>query len=415
MRQTASAAGLPVMRRIATGLLVGVTAVYVVAHFLERTHTWVGFIRAFAEAAMVGALADWFAVTALFRHPLGLPIPHTAVIPKGKDRIGEGLGRFIEQNFLAPQVVAEKIGTADLVGSVARWVKMPSTGELVAGGIMRALSMLLNSFGDEHLQSIIRRSVADRVERIELAPVIGKLLAALIAQHRHRTAVDAMLRKAAEFVRDYEPQMRQTVSVRTAWLWRRLGIDQKISDKLIAALEGMLKQAAEDPDHELRTRIDAALHRFSAQLMESPQYLAEGEHLKQRLLEYPAFNDYLRGVGRDLQAQIASQAARSDSAMRLQLTELLRGAADAVLRDDALREELNRMSRAAVLRVLELQRLEVAHLIADTVKRWDAVTLTNRMEAAIGADLQYIRINGTLIGGLVGLVIHLVTTTWLGT
>ena len=413
MRPIPTPLGLRTMRRVATGLLIGVSILYVIASLLERTQAWAGFVRAFAEAAMVGALADWFAVTALFRHPLGIPIPHTAVIPKGKDRIGEGLGRFVEENFLAPQIVAEKIQAADLAGSIARWMTSPQNSEIVARGAVRAVSVIVSSLSDEDLQHLIRRYIVSRVERIELAPLLGKVLAALMAQQRHSGAVAAMLQKAAELVREYEPQMREAVSTRTAWLWRRFSIDQKISDRVLAAIEETLREAAEEPGHALRTRIDEALDKLCQQLMQSPQLIAEGERLKKRLLEHPALEDYLRDVGRDLVSQLASRAAAQDSATNTRLAQLLRGMAEALLRDDSFHHELNRMARATVIQLFELQRLQVAHLIASTVKQWDAVTLSSRMEAAIGADLQYIRINGTLIGGLVGLLIHLFTTALL--
>lgn len=406
-------AGLRPMRRVATGLLIAVSTLYVIAHLLERTYPWMAFVRAFAEAAMVGALADWFAVTALFRHPLGIPIPHTAVIPRSKDRIGAGLGRFVEENFLAPQIVAEKIQTADLAGNLARWLTVPDNSATAAQGLMRALAAIAGSLSDDDLQGLIRRYILVRIERTELAPLLGKVLAALMARQDHRQAVDALLRKAAALVREYEPQLRQAVSERTSWVWRRFSMDERISDQLVTVLEEILSKAADDPEHALRERIDEVLHKLSQQLLSSTQFLAEGERLKKHLLDHPDFEDYLRRLGRELVDQIVSRAEAQDPSSQSPLAQWLRGVAEKVLGDGALHAELNRMARAVVVRIFELQRLEVAHLIANTVKQWDAVTLTGRLEAAIGPDLQYIRVNGTLIGGLVGLLIHLVTQTLL--
>jgi len=401
------------MRRVATGLLIAVSILYVIAYVLERTHPWVAYVRAFAEAAMVGALADWFAVTALFRHPLGIPIPHTAVIPRSKDRIGEGLGRFVEENFLAPRIVAEKIQATDLAGGLAHWLSDPRNSTAAATGLMRGLAMIANSLSDDALRQLIRKYLLARVERTELSPLLGRILAALMAQQGHDRLVDAMLRKAAELVREYEPQLRHAVSVRTSWLWRRLSVDRKVADRLVTVLDEILSTAAEDPEHVLRTRINDALEQLCQQLRSSPQFLAEGERLKKQLLEQPAFEEYLRGVGRELVDQIAAHAAGQDASIDSPLAEWLRGIAGKVLSDEPLRAELNVMLRAAVIRMFELQRHEVAHLIADTVKQWDADTLSSRMEGAIGADLQYIRVNGTLIGGLAGLLIHILTKTLL--
>lgn len=413
MQRTPTPRGLRQMRRVATGLLIAVSILYVIAYVLERTHPWVAYVRAFAEAAMVGALADWFAVTALFRHPLGIPIPHTAVIPRSKDRIGEGLGRFVEENFLAPRIVAEKIQAADLAGGLARWLSDPQNSSVAATGLMRGLATIASSLSDDALRQLIRKYLLAPVERTELSPLLGRILAGLMAQQGHNRLVDAVLRKAAELVREYEPQLRHAVSVRTSWLWRRLAVDRKVADRLVTVLDEILSTAAEDPDHALRTRINEALAQLCQQLLSSPQFLAEGERLKKQLLEQPAFEDYLRGVGRDLVDQIAAHAASQDSSRDTPLAQWLRGVAENVLNDESLRTQINLMMRAVVIRVFELQRHEVAHLIADTVKQWDADTLSSRMESAIGADLQYIRVNGTLIGGLAGLIIHVLTKTLL--
>lgn len=410
MSRDPTAGGLRAMRRVATGLLIGVSILYVIAHLMERTHPWAAFVRAFAEAAMVGALADWFAVTALFRHPLGIPVPHTAVIPKSKDRIGEGLGRFVEENFLAPQIVAAKIQSADLAGTLARWMMQPENSSMAASGVMRAMSVVANSLTEEDLARLIRKHLLSHVERGEFAPLLGRVLAALMNEHRHKPVVDVLLRKAAELVREYEPQLRDAVHNRTSWLWRRFSMDDRIADSLIVALDETLRAAADNPDHTLRLRIDAELDKLCQQLLLSPHYLAEGERLKHQLLAHPGIDDYLRQVGRALLERFAS-GATGDSPANAPLARWLHDTADTVLADEPLRAELNLMARATVIRLLELQRLQIAHLIADTVKQWDADTLTSRMEIAIGRDLQYIRVNGTLIGGLVGLVIHIVSTT----
>lgn len=413
MQRIVIPAGLRRMRRVATGLLIAVSILYVVAYTLERTYPWVAFVRAFAEAAMVGALADWFAVTALFRHPLGIPIPHTAVIPRNKDRIGEGLGRFVEENFLAPQIVADKIQAADLAGRLARWLTDSKNSAVAANGLMRGLATTANSLSDDDLHHLIRRYLFAPVERTELSPLLGKILGAIMAQQGHRRPVDAMLRKAAELIHDYEPQLRHAVRTRTSWLWRRFSVDQRIADRIITVLEETLRTAADDPNHALRARIDDALDNLCQQLSMSPKFLAEGERLKKQLLEHSAFADYLRRMGRDFVDQIASRAAEQDPSIDTPLAQWLRGVAERVHGDESLRLEINLMLRGAVIRIIELQRHEVARLISDTVKRWDATTLSGRMEAAIGADLQYIRVNGTLIGGLAGLLIYIVTSTLL--
>lgn len=397
------------MQTIATGLLVAMALIFLAARAAESMHPALGFLRAFAEAGMVGALADWFAVVALFRHPLGLPIPHTAIIARNKDRIGGGLAKFVAENFLASDVIAARLAATDLAGALARWLADPVHRELFASRTTRFVPSILAALDDQDIRGLVHDAFARRLARIELAPLAGEILEVLAAHERHQPLVDDLLLQASTLIKDYEPDIRDRVRENTAWLWQRFGVDEKVSDKLIAAVEATLEELAADPAHAWRAKIDDAVRRFARELKESPQRRAEGEALKAKLLAHPALVQYLGAVWSDLRAELIADAARPDSTIKARLGEIAESIAEYVLGDDTVRRKLNRMLRAVLVELIDSRRDEVAQLIAETVRKWDAETLSAKIEAEVGKDLQYIRINGTVIGGLVGLVLHAVS------
>jgi uncharacterized membrane-anchored protein YjiN (DUF445 family) len=394
---------------VATALLVAMAALFLVARAFEPDYPWLGYVRAFAEAGMVGALADWFAVVALFRHPLRLPIPHTAIIPRSKDRIGAGLAKFVAENFLASDAVAARLAGADIAGAFASWLEKPSNRALVASRAARFVPALLHAFDDDDVQRLVRDLFAKRLAGVALSPLAGELLETLTAHDRHRPLVDEMLAQAGRLLSDAEPEIRDRVRERTGWLWQKLGVDEKVSDKLIEAVETTLEELARDPEHAWRAKLDDAIRRFAQELQTSPQRREEGEALKARLLEHPALARYVRDVWEDLRAELVADCERPDSAVGRQLANLAAGIAELIERDEAVRRKLNRWLRGAALELVESRRDEVAQLIAETVRKWDSETFSRKIEAEVGRDLQYIRINGTLIGGLVGVAIHAFT------
>lgn len=398
--------GLRYMRRVATGLFVLMALLYIAARMHEADHTWIGFVRAFAEAAMIGALADWFAVVALFRHPLGLPIPHTAIIPRNKDRIGEGLGRFIETNFLAPEIVSHKLADADLAGGLARWLKRPKTADLIAVRISRVLPTLLDALDDDDLRRLLHTTVTGRLERVQLAPLAGDALGLLTKDGRHRPLVDELLEHAADVVHEYEPLIRERVRERTAWLWRAIGVDAIVADKLITLAEETLTAARDDPEHAWRLKLDDQIASFADQLKTSPELNESAEALKAELLAHPAVARYLQSLWNDLRTQVAADVARPDSRIRAHLVEALDAFADRLTEDEVIQRKANRLLRTIVEQAAATGRHAMADLIAQTVHKWDAQTVGRKIELAVGKDLQFVRINGTLIGGLVGLTLH---------
>jgi uncharacterized membrane-anchored protein YjiN (DUF445 family) len=408
-------AGLRRMRAIATGLLVLMAITFLLTRAFEAGHPALGYVRAFAEAAMIGALADWFAVVALFRHPLGLPIPHTAIIPRNKDRIGAGLGRFVETNFLAPNIVSHKLAGADLAGGFARWVQQPETLRMLSMRLSRFLPTLLDALDDEDLRKVIQMAVAGRLERIRIAPLLGEMILLMTRDGRHRPLVDELLRQASTLVERYEPSLRDKVREKTGWLWRIVGVDAKVCDRLISVAEETLADARSNPEHDWRIKLDEQLAQFAHELKTSPELQDSAEALKQELLSHPAVAEYLQGLWQDLRRFVAEDTAREDSRIRAHVQDGLQALAYRLLSDDVVRRKLNILLRTGAEQAAQAGRQAVAELIATTVAKWDADTVSRKIEVAVGRDLQFVRINGTLIGGLVGVVLHAVGALLPGT
>ena len=397
------------LRQLATGLLLLMLLVYALARSWESAHPALGFLRAFAEAAVVGALADWFAVTALFRRPLGLPLRHTAIIPNNKDRIGAALGRFVEQNFLSPELVASRLAQHDLAGLLAHWLARPDNAARLANQVADCLPPVLRALDNESVRHFLRDAIVARLRRFEAAPLAGQLLELLIAEGRHRPLVDAVLRGAAELLREHEAEIRERVRAHTAWLWQKLSMDERIADRIIAAAEEMLREVSADPEHPWRQRLDLGVASFALALRESDAYRAQGEAIKDQLLQHPVLQTYLAGLWSELSQLLQDDLGQQDSAIRSRLCELCRLAAEGLERDDALRAQLDDWLREAIVATVSAQRHQVAGLIEHTVCQWDGQTMADKIEGQIGADLQFIRINGTVIGGLAGLALHAVT------
>jgi len=394
------------MWRIATGLLGLMLAVFLVARHFETAYPGLAWVRAFAEAAMVGALADWFAVTALFRHPLGLPIPHTAIVPRNKDRIGRNLAEFVERNFIAAGIVREKIADVDFVGAVARWIGAADRPRKLAERIGDRLPGLLGELEAGEVRRYVQGSVNEWLRGADLARLAGELITAVTATGRHRPLVDKLIDELAALLAEYEPSIRAQVRDKTAWYWRSLALDVAVSDRIIAAAEAVIGEMARDPEHQWRQKLDSALVGLAEDLKTSEEYRQRVELVKAEFVAHPALQNYIGGVWEAVVAALRADLGRQDSLVVAQLERGIRGFAETMQGDAATRAPLNRWLRGAIVRVAEAQREEIGRLISDTVARWDAGTFTERIESYVGDDLQYVRINGTLIGGLVGLLIH---------
>src|SRR5262245_338038 len=327
------------MRRLATGLLVLMALVFIAALHFEKSIPPLGFVRAFAEAAMVGALADWFAVTALFRHPLGIPIPHTAIIPRNKDRIGETMGRFIEQTLLAPTLVADRVAHVDFAGKLARWLAEPAQGAWLAGGLASVLPKILHALDDSDLRRFAGEHLVAGVRKIDFATIAAEMLELMTRDNRHHAIVTQLIEQAKELLEEFKPQIRERIRKEVWWGLRTVSLDELLYNRIVDAIERFLEELRDTPTHEMRARIDVRLQRLIADLKESPEFRAQGESLVRQLLENRELQVYLAIVWHEVRDRILADAALPASAIRSQLQASINNVGLALLRDEPMQEK----------------------------------------------------------------------------
>ncbi len=399
------------MRWFATGLLAAMAALYIAARQLQHLHPAMGFVLAFAEAAMVGGMADWFAVTALFRHPLGLPIPHTAIIPENKDRIADTMAGFLRENFLIPPVVARRLRAMNLAEAAGTWLAAPEgeRGRLRAGAA-ELLAEVLESLDPERLGNQVRGGLVRQIGKLEIAPLLGQLVETAIADGRHLPVIDALVRWAGLTVEDNEALIREIIHKRANAVVRWTGLDETLANSVLDGLYKLLAEVIVDPQHPLRGKIEEGLASLAYNLRHDPELRARVEKLKDEVLANPAVANWWQGVWERLRTGLLNRLRSPESQLSGQLTDALAQLGKALRDDPALQAQLNRFARRTLVGVASRYGDQIVRLVSETVKRWDAKTVTDRIEGAVGRDLQFIRINGTLVGGLVGVIIHALDT-----
>ncbi len=394
------------MRRRATGLLALMTVVFIVARAAEEGgEAWVGYVRAMAEAAMVGGLADWFAVTALFRYPLGIPIPHTAIIPSRKDQIGRSLGEFLQANFLSGPVVAERIVAAHPGERLAEWLQRPGSPETVARHAADALAALSGAMRDDEVHGAVSELVMSRLEQVELAPVAGKVLSVATEDGRHQEVLDSLLRGFDRLLVDQRDDLRSRFDRESPW-WVPEALDGRIFEKLYKGLRGFLAEVVDDPKHELRGHLDERLRAFAHDLQHDPELRARGEELKLEMLAHPALRGWTASMWADAKAALAEQALDPESTLRRRLSGAAESLGERLVEDPALRAKVDDALARFAAYVLDEYADTLSEMIESTVERWDPEVVTGQLELLLGRDLQFIRINGTVVGGFIGLVLH---------
>src|SRR4051794_35308327 len=399
------------MKVVATGLLLVMAAVFAVARALEPGYPGLAYVKAFAEAAMVGGLADWFAVTALFRHPLGLPIPHTAIIPRNKDRIGEALANFLKENFLIPSVVARRMRNIDVAAATGRFLQTPAgEGNRIRAGASRLIADIFESLDDERLGGIVKGSVSSRLRRAEVSPLLGHALASAINDDRHVPMLEATIRWTARALDANEPLIREMVHKKANWALKLAGLDAKLADAIINGLRKLTAEMSTDPAHPVRVKIEEALAQLANDLQTRPETRERVEAIKEQLLDNKSVGLWIDTLWQNGREAIIRAARNPDAVLAGKLGEILKSMGGTLEKDRRIRAAINQFVRRAVVGMAAGYGSSIVKLVSDTVRSWDAQTVTNRLEAAVGRDLQYIRINGTLVGGLVGLILHLIDT-----
>lgn len=397
------------MKRRATSLLGLAAAVFVLARLLEGRWPWLGYVRATAEASLVGGLADWFAVTALFKHPLGIPIPHTAIVATRKERIGRVLGNFVQNHFLSREVIAANLVAVHPAQRAARWISDPENSRRIARQMAGGLAKALQALPDADVRAVVRQVVNDRVRATRLAPALGKTLSVLLAGDRRQDLVNTAIQMAAQAVRDNGDLIRRQVRAETPW-WVPGPVDEKIYRRVIGAIERMLRNIAADLRHPLRAAFDGAIKDFVDRLQHSPELIAKAETLKEEFLKDPSVSELSDRLWEATRGAVVAYGSRpdgdgSDDALQAGIASF----GSAVLANDQLMSDLDEMMVDLVASAVERYRAELGDIIATTVAGWDPQATSDRFELAVGRDLQFVRINGTLVGGLVGLAIYAIS------
>jgi uncharacterized membrane-anchored protein YjiN (DUF445 family) len=401
---------LRAMKQRATGLLALMAVAFVLVTIFGDSTGWTGYLQAAVAASLVGGVADWFAVTAVFRHPLGLPIPHTAVIVERKDQFGETLGEFVQENFLSPDAMSARLREANIARRLGDWLADRAHAEAVAGHLADAAVELADTLRDEDVQVALHEQVRRGLESVPLAPLAGQVLRAATEEGRHQELLDAVLRGVGRFLEENRETLRARFEEESPW-WLPTVIDHRIFDRLLDGVCGFFDTINADPQHEIRSRLDDWLEEIVGRLEHSPRYRARGEELKRDLLDHPQLREWLAALWSDLKGALRAQAADPQSELRQRLADAIVAAGRRLRSDPVLAAKVDDVIEWGIRYVGENFHGEIAGLVSGTLARWDAEETARKLEILLGPDLQFIRINGTVVGGLVGLGIHFVGNT----
>ncbi|AZI38194.1 DUF445 domain-containing protein [Caenibius tardaugens] len=397
------------MRMTATGLLILMAGLFLLARHNAALHPAWGYLLAFSEAAMVGGLADWFAVTALFRRPLGLPIPHTAIIPENKDRIADTMAVFLRENFLTPQVVARRIRNMNLAAAAGRFLTEKRTGEQrLRNGAAGLFGDLLRSLDQKRLGGMVKEGLRGQLHKIEVAPLMGQMIGAAIADGRHLPVMDRAISWLGRTLEANEELVRTMISQRANRLLQLTGLDSKIANAVLDGMYKLLAEMAVQPHHPLRRKVEEGLQELADALQHDPALREKVEAMKLELLADPSVGYWLDGLWERARAALLRAVDDPEQALSGQFGAMLVELGQALENDARLQQLINRFARRTLVGVATRYGGQIVQLVSETVRRWDARTVTARIETAVGRDLQFIRINGTMVGGLVGLAIHFV-------
>ncbi|MCD4534349.1 DUF445 domain-containing protein [Nocardioides sp. cx-169] len=393
------------MRTVAVSLLLFAAAVYVLT--LDEDGV-LGFVNAGAEASMVGAIADWFAVTALFKHPLGLPIPHTALIPKRKDDLGRGLEEFVGENFLQEDIIRERIASARVAERVGGWLSAPANAQRVVDEVAELARIALSKVRDEHIESLIHDALVPRFREEPISPLLGGLLTEALNDDLHHGLVDLALEELHHWLRDNPGTVQDVLLERAPW-WAPERLNEAVSLRIHVEVVRWVGDIRTDPHHRARIALDSMLRRLAVDLLEDPDTQARTERLKERILDHPSVLASSISLWDALRRALTGSLDDPDGAVRSWLLREVSALAARLSGDAELRARID--ARASDVAVFAVSRYgeEVTAVITHTIERWDGKEAARRIELHVGRDLQFIRINGTIVGGLVGVLIHTVS------
>jgi uncharacterized membrane-anchored protein YjiN (DUF445 family) len=396
------------MKRRATGLFIGVTVVFAATFLVRFESFWIDLLRATMEASMVGALADWFAVTALFRYPLGLKIPHTAIISTRKNLFGERLGRFIQYNFLTGDVIIQKLRGMHLSKRIAESLSHPDHSAQIAQFVTAGLSGTVQMINDRYVQAFIGNAIHTHLTTVQLTPVFGQLIKAAMTPEKKRDLLTGLLGLSERLVKEHEAPIRARIAAETPW-WMPVSIDEKVYLRLLTLTERVHQEVAVDPVHPLHGQFAEVVDRFTDDLHHSTEMIDKGEAIKHEILETDLIRDTSEKLWQEIKGTLINPDGADGPPIQETVHQGLMQIGAALSQNRAWLNQIEDWIEEAVRHILHAYGDEVGRLIAHTVHQWDPALTARKVELQVGRDLQYIRINGTVIGGLAGMVIHLIT------
>ena len=405
-------------KTIATGLMVGAAILFVIAQSQKSVGAW-EWVAAFAEAAMVGALADWFAVVALFKHPLGVPIPHTAIIKNKKDTIAGNLADFIRDKFLATETLIGKLREQNAADRLAAYLISGKNADGLAKGLTRIIADSLGFIDDDRVQNMLRAALYDRLENFDLASSTGTLLDTLRSNNRHQVVLDDLLNRVAIWLATPEAQESLATSIDTMitkdypllshFIPNRDQFSKGAGEKIVKRINEYIQDVNADPAHNLRHKFDAAVTAFVGRLNTDPVLRAKIETIKLEAVQNPFLADYVKNLGSDLKIWLSNDLSQPDSKIQEKIAAAIAGLGSTLAHNSELKESLNEHLEKLVVTYGDTVRAAIATHISETVKTWETDDYVNEIELSIGSDLQFIRMNGTLVGGVIGLLLHAIS------
>jgi uncharacterized membrane-anchored protein YjiN (DUF445 family) len=396
------------MKVVALGFLVGATVIFLVCTWAQSnggTAPWIGYVRAAAEAGMVGALADWFAVTALFKHPLGIPIPHTAIIKRKKDQLGEGLGAFVRENFMSPEVVEAKLRGAEVAGRMGKWLSDSTHAERVAAEASTVLRVLVEMLRDEDVQQVLDRMIVKRIAEPQWGPPIGRVLTSLLEEGRQDALIQLLADRAFEWSLN-SGEVIERVIERDSPTWSPRWVDHLVGDRIHRELMDFTDKVRRNPDHELRRSATKFLFEFADDLQHDKATIDRAENVKERIMARDEVARAAETAWTAAKRILLESVDDPSSALRSRIADSVVHIGESLRDDSDLRDKVDNWIVRAAQHLVEQYGTEITAIITETIERWDADEASRRIELHVGRDLQFIRINGTVVGSLAGLAIY---------
>lgn len=396
------------MKLVALGFLLGATVVFLLCSWAQRNGdaaAWVGYVRAAAEAGMVGALADWFAVTALFKHPLGIPIPHTAIIKRKKDQLGEGLGTFVRENFMSAEVIETKLRDAQVAGRAGKWLSEQAHAERVAAEVATVLRVLVEMLRDEDVQHVFDRMIVKRIAEPQWGPPIGRVLNSLLEEGRQEALLQLLADRAFQWSLNAGETIERVIE-RDSPTWSPRWVDNLIGDRIHRELMDFTDKVRRNPDHELRRSATKFLFEFADDLQHDEATVARAEKVKEQIMARDEIARAAETAWNTAKRIIVESVEDPSSALRARIADSVVHIGESLRDDVELRDKVDNWIIRAAQHLVTQYGTEITAIITETIERWDAEEASRRIELHVGRDLQFIRINGTVVGSLAGLVIY---------